>query len=64
MEYFREYDGICYFIKIGNLMQDLGTKHDPNEWRLFLDSRKESLKCVLFHIGNVHPSVPLAHALE
>ena len=63
-EYFREDDGICYCIHIDNLMQDLGTEHDPNEWELFIDSEKESLKFVLLHTGNVHPSVPLAHALR
>ena len=63
-KYFREDEGICYCIHIDNLMQDLETQHDPNEWRLLIDSDKESLKCVLLHIGNVHPSAPLAHAFR
>lgn len=35
--------------------------HVPNEWRLFIDGSKESIKAVLIHIGNKHPSVPIAY---
>jgi hypothetical protein len=35
--------------------------YDPKDWRLFIDSSKRSLKCVLLHNGNVFASVPLAH---
>ena len=33
-----------------------------NEWRLFIDSSKRSLKAVLLHIGNKKPSIPVAHS--
>ncbi|UYV84365.1 hypothetical protein LAZ67_X001944 [Cordylochernes scorpioides] len=36
--------------------------HDTEEWRLFVDSSKISLKGVLLHNGNKFPSVPVAHA--
>lgn len=36
--------------------------HNANEWRLFIDGSNESLKAVLLHIKNVHPSVPIAYA--
>ena len=36
--------------------------HCSDEWRLFLDSSKDSFKTVLLHSGNVLPSNPLAHA--
>jgi len=42
-------------------MEDLGHKCNPEQWRLFIDSSKVSLKVVLFHNGNKFPSVPLAH---
>ena len=32
-------------------------------WRLFIDSSKQSLKAVLLHIGNVYPSIPIAHSV-
>ena len=45
------------------LLLKLGmTKYVPEEWRLFIDSSKQSLKCVLLHNGNEFASVPLAHS--
>ena len=37
---------------------------DQNEWRLFIDRSKYSLKAALFHIGNKKPSIPIAHAVQ
>jgi predicted esterase len=45
-------------------MNALGIKHDPQEWRLFIDSSKLSLKAVLLHNGNQHPSIPVGHAVH
>ena len=36
--------------------------YEPSEWRLFIDSCKRSLKCVLLHNGNEYSAVPLAHS--
>ena len=36
--------------------------YDPNDWRLFIDSSKKSIKAVLLHIGNILPSVPIAYS--
>ena len=48
--------------RCGWLVQSI--KHEPcsDEWRLFIDSSKVSLKAVLLHNGNVLPSIPVAHA--
>jgi len=43
-------------------MEVLGHEIDPDQWHLFIDSSKVSLKVVLLHNGNKFPSVPLAHA--
>jgi len=40
----------------------LNMSHCSDEWSLFIDSSKVSLKAVLLHIGNVLPSIPVAHA--
>ena len=40
----------------------LGHEYNPDQWRLFIDSSKMSLKVVLNQNGNKFPSVPLAHA--
>ncbi|GBM19331.1 hypothetical protein AVEN_200264-1 [Araneus ventricosus] len=37
----------------------LELQHNPQEWRLFIDSSKVSLKAVLLHNGNKHPSIPV-----
>ena len=36
-------------------------QYEPKDWRLFIDSSKRSLKCVLLHNGNQFASVPIAH---
>ena len=38
-------------------------KHDLQEWRLFIDCSKLSLKAVLLHNGNQHPTIPIRHAV-
>jgi len=43
-------------------MEVLGHEYNPDQWRLFTDSSKVSLKVVLLRNGNRFPSVPLAHA--
>ena len=48
---------------VDGLMNTLGIKHDPQEWRLFVDSSKLCLKAVLLHNGNQHPSIPVGHAV-
>jgi len=53
---------LCYCSDINGLMLELGIKHRPEEWRLFIDSAKASLKAVLLHNGNEKPSVPVAHS--
>ena len=52
---------LCYCQDIEELFQTLGIVHIVNEWRLFIDSSKRSLKAVLLHIGNKKPSIPIAH---
>ena len=36
--------------------------YNPEEWRLFLDSSKRSLKCVPLHNGNRYGAVPVGHS--
>lgn len=38
--------------------------YDPEEWRLFIDSSKNSLKVVLLHVSNKVPAIPLAYSTE
>jgi len=58
----KEYDPVfCY--DVDGLMNALAIKHDPHEWRLFIDSLKLCLKAVLLNNGNQHPSIPVGHAV-
>ena len=38
------------------------SQYEAKDWRLFIDSSKRSLKCVLLHNGNQFSPVPLAHS--
>ena len=60
--FFETKDNLCYCTDINGLMNELGYYHNPDEWRLFIDSSRLSLKAVLLHNGNINPSVPVAHA--
>ena len=45
-------------------MENIQLQYTQEEWRLFIDASKVSLKAVLLHNGNKHPSVPLAYAAQ
>jgi hypothetical protein len=47
---------------VDGLFKALNMSHCSDEWRLFIDSSKVSLKAVLLHNGNVLPSIPAAYA--
>ena len=47
---------------LGLLMKLGVTEYSPADWRLFIDSSKRSLKCVLLHITNIYGSVPIGHS--
>jgi hypothetical protein len=44
------------------LFAAFGEIHDTNEWRLFIDGGKYSVKAVLLHKGNKKPSIPVGHS--
>ncbi|GBM59800.1 hypothetical protein AVEN_14382-1 [Araneus ventricosus] len=49
----------CNDVDSDSLFKALGQQHNPQEWRLFIDPSKVSLKAVLLHNGNKHPSIPV-----
>lgn len=51
-----------YCANINGLMYSLNIAYVPENWRLFIDSSKTSLKAVLLHNGNVHPSIPVFYS--
>ena len=62
--FFDSYNSLCFCNDVDGLMMELGYEHKCDEWRLFIDSSKASLKAVLLHNGNIHPSIPVAHAVQ
>ncbi|KAI6648441.1 hypothetical protein LOD99_8231 [Oopsacas minuta] len=39
-------------------------QYRPEDWRLFIDSSKRSLKCVILHNGNLYVSIPIGHSTK
>ena len=61
--YFYEENDLVYCTDIARLLHKLGVpQYQPEDLRLFIDSSKRSLKCVLQHNDNRFASVPLAHS--
>ena len=61
-DFFPHEDGVVFCNDVCSIMEVLGHEFIPDQWRLFIDSSKVSLKVVLLHNRNKFPSVPLAHA--
>lgn len=55
---------LIYCKNIKGLIEALGLKYDPSEWRLFIDSSSKSLKAVLLFNGNKVSSVPVGHSVQ
>lgn len=61
-KFFEKVDNLVFCTDIDKLFTAFGCNYDPQEWRLFIDSSMLSLKAVLLHNGNIHPSIPVAYA--
>ena len=61
-QFFSMKVGLVYCTDVGGIMQEFGYSHRPEEWRLFIDSSKLSLKAVLLHNKNMLPSIPVGYA--
>lgn len=65
LPFFSEDDEFVYCSDVPGLVTAMGLEeYDPNDWRLFIDSSKRSLKCVLLHNGNKLGSLPIAHSTK
>lgn len=61
VEFFVKWANLCFCINITGLFASFNQNYDPDEWRLFIDAGKDSLKAVLLHKGNTKPSVPIGY---
>lgn len=63
--YFSVEKNLVYCNRADELLLRMGLpKYRPEEWRLFIDSSKRSLKCVLLHNGNQFASIPIGHSTK
>ena len=61
--FFEENNNLVYCTNTENVLLCPGVQaYNPAEWRLFLDSSKRSLKCVLLHNTNTYASIPIGHS--
>ena len=61
-DFFSLEDGVVFCNDVCSVTEILGCEYNPDQWSLFIESSKVSLKVVLLHNGNKFPSVPFAHA--
>ncbi|GBM78562.1 hypothetical protein AVEN_158541-1 [Araneus ventricosus] len=59
----KEKEHIEFCCDIDGLLKKLRIAHQPNEWRVFIDALKLSLKAVLLNNGNELPSISVVHAV-
>lgn len=64
VQYFTADKSLCFCSDVMGLFQAIGITHQPDQWRLFIDSSTKSLKAVLLHNGNQHPSIPVGHSVH
>jgi hypothetical protein len=63
LQFFTEETTLVFCNDVEGLLTKMGLpKYTPNEWRLFIDRSKRSLKCVLLHNGNKYGSIPIGHS--
>lgn len=55
---------LAYCSNVDVLMLAMEIQYKAEDWRLFIDSSKESLKAVLLHKTNSKPSIPIAYSTE
>ena len=65
LQFFKKEESIVYCCDIEGLMNQMKENiYKTQEWRLFLDSSKRSLKAVLLHNKNVYAPIPIAHSVS
>ncbi|XP_076057274.1 uncharacterized protein LOC143034813 [Oratosquilla oratoria] len=65
LQFFDSKFDFVYCCDIPGLVTAMGALgYDPKEWRLFIDSSKRSLNCVLLHIGNIFGAIPIGHSVH
>ncbi|GBL89043.1 hypothetical protein AVEN_255188-1 [Araneus ventricosus] len=61
--FYKKEESLVFCCDIDGLLKELRIAHQPNEWQLFIDASKLSLKAVLLNDVNELPSIPVGHAV-
>lgn len=64
LPFFSQESNLVFCNNIPEVMRLFKITYEPEEWRLFIDSSKRSLKAVLLHNGNLYVSVPIGHSVH
>ena len=54
-DFFSQEDGVVFCNDVCSVMEVLVCEFNPDQWHLFIDSSRVSLKVVLLHNGNKFP---------
>ena len=61
-KYFHSDGQLVYCTDVAGLLVAMGLPaYHSSDWRLFIDSSKRSIKCVLLYNGNKYESIPIGH---
>ena len=61
-DFFSQEDGVWFCNDVCSTVEVLVREYNPDQWSLYIESSKVSLKVVLLYNGNRFPSAPLADA--
>ena len=64
VSFFSQEGDLVFCSDVPGLMACFKIEYAPDEWRLFIDSSKRSLKAVLLHNGNKYTSMPVGHSVH
>lgn len=62
VRYYSEGDNYVLCNDVNGFIRNLEVFYNTDQWRLFIDSSKRSLKAVLLHNSNKYASIPVAHS--
>ena len=63
LPFFTMQNGFVYCNDMHDLLSGKNCIYEPSGWRLFIDSSKASLKCVLLSNGGKYAFIPIWHSV-
>lgn len=64
LPFFTQEESLKYCSDVSGLFSHMDVpKYKPEDWRLFIDGSKRSLKCVILHTGNRYVGISNGHSI-